>query len=245
MALEMRAACERCGRALAAGDEAFICSFECTFCAGCTQEMEGVCPNCGGELARRPTRLAPDPESAAALSLKRQQVVERVAAAQARRRDLRAQTDRIFIFLAALVALVATQVDDVDGDLDRLLLGLGVCLGAAPLVLIYRAKTPWRPVDPFQIETSSLRKAELTVIEQNQTLFKALEREIRRARQYLVAAEIASAIAAFYLIGLSLAALGGESPRPGSWRAIATYLMIVLSVVALAATVVRVERRSD
>ena len=32
MTLEMRAACERCGQALDAAGEAYICTFECTFC---------------------------------------------------------------------------------------------------------------------------------------------------------------------------------------------------------------------
>jgi len=49
---EMKAACERCGRDLA-GDRASWCSFGCTFCEGCTAEMERVCPNCGGELVER------------------------------------------------------------------------------------------------------------------------------------------------------------------------------------------------
>src|SRR5438132_10329405 len=31
-----------------------ICSFECTFCHGCTMWLGFVCPNCGGELTRRP-----------------------------------------------------------------------------------------------------------------------------------------------------------------------------------------------
>ena len=53
----MRPDCERCGGDLpadAAG--AFICSFECTFCAPCTETLAGTCPNCGGELSGRPTR---------------------------------------------------------------------------------------------------------------------------------------------------------------------------------------------
>ena len=58
MALEMRAACERCGNALAADGEAYICTFECTFCADCAGGLEHVCPNCGGELVRRPRRTA-------------------------------------------------------------------------------------------------------------------------------------------------------------------------------------------
>ena len=56
MALEMRAECERCGAGLAPTDEAFVCSYECTFCPACTRKLEGVCPNCGGELVRRPRR---------------------------------------------------------------------------------------------------------------------------------------------------------------------------------------------
>ena len=58
MTLEMRTACERCGAPLALDGEAFICSFECTWCATCTEAMEHVCPNCNGELVRRPKRAA-------------------------------------------------------------------------------------------------------------------------------------------------------------------------------------------
>ena len=58
MALEMRTGCERCGAALASDGEACICSFECTFCVACSDELKGVCPNCGGELVARPKRVA-------------------------------------------------------------------------------------------------------------------------------------------------------------------------------------------
>jgi hypothetical protein len=58
MALEMRSVCERCDTPLAADGEARICSFECTFCVSCADELEGVCPNCGGELVARPRRVA-------------------------------------------------------------------------------------------------------------------------------------------------------------------------------------------
>ena len=58
MSLEMRTECERCGAALAPDGDARICSFECTFCAACTEAMEGVCPNCAGELVPRPRRVA-------------------------------------------------------------------------------------------------------------------------------------------------------------------------------------------
>lgn len=54
MALAMKPVCERCAKNLSLSDEAFICTFECTFCAECTAALARVCPNCGGELVRRP-----------------------------------------------------------------------------------------------------------------------------------------------------------------------------------------------
>lgn len=55
--LEMRPDCERCGVDLPAqAGGAFICSFECTFCAECADILDERCPNCGGELLDRPTR---------------------------------------------------------------------------------------------------------------------------------------------------------------------------------------------
>ncbi|MEV0250044.1 DUF1272 domain-containing protein [Nocardia sp. NPDC050712] len=58
MALEMRGACERCESVVAADGVAWICSYECTFCEDCTAALRRVCPNCAGELVRRPTRVA-------------------------------------------------------------------------------------------------------------------------------------------------------------------------------------------
>jgi len=57
--LEMRTECEGCQRPLP-GDstEATICSFECTWCTSCAADRQGRCPNCTGELVRRPTRVA-------------------------------------------------------------------------------------------------------------------------------------------------------------------------------------------
>ena len=39
--------------------DARSCTFECTFCKDCAETaFQGACPNCGGELLRRPTRPA-------------------------------------------------------------------------------------------------------------------------------------------------------------------------------------------
>lgn len=56
--LELRPACEHCNRALPPqATDARICSFECTFCAGCVDGLLfNVCPNCGGGFAPRPIR---------------------------------------------------------------------------------------------------------------------------------------------------------------------------------------------
>jgi uncharacterized protein len=56
--LEMKSKCEQCGTALPPNsNEATICSFECTFCSHCSKDtFGGVCPNCDGELVKRPTR---------------------------------------------------------------------------------------------------------------------------------------------------------------------------------------------
>ncbi len=50
MALEMKPACENCDAGLEPEDEAFICSYECTFCAACSREMASCC---GGPGVRR------------------------------------------------------------------------------------------------------------------------------------------------------------------------------------------------
>lgn len=60
--LELRPSCEHCNRALPAhSSEAMICSYECTFCATCVQQvLDNVCPNCGGGFCARPIRPAVD-----------------------------------------------------------------------------------------------------------------------------------------------------------------------------------------
>ncbi len=58
--LDLRPNCECCDRDLPPdAANAMICTFECTFCADCAEEkLGGTCPNCGGELVRRPVRPA-------------------------------------------------------------------------------------------------------------------------------------------------------------------------------------------
>lgn len=58
--LQLRPNCECCDRDLPpSSGEARICTFECTFCAACTENiLNGACPNCGGNLVARPIRPA-------------------------------------------------------------------------------------------------------------------------------------------------------------------------------------------
>ncbi len=56
--LELRPNCECCDRDLAVDDEVYICTFECTWCADCATGFAFVCPNCSGDLVRRPIRPA-------------------------------------------------------------------------------------------------------------------------------------------------------------------------------------------
>lgn len=50
--LQMRPGCECCNVDLAPDStDAWICSFECTFCTSClNSKLGGVCPNCGGSF---------------------------------------------------------------------------------------------------------------------------------------------------------------------------------------------------
>jgi uncharacterized protein len=58
--LALRPNCECCDIDLPPDSrDAVICSFECTFCSDCAHNtLGGFCPNCGGELVRRPIRPA-------------------------------------------------------------------------------------------------------------------------------------------------------------------------------------------
>ncbi|PST22412.1 DUF1272 domain-containing protein [Mesorhizobium plurifarium] len=58
--LSLRPNCECCDKDLPPQcRDAMICTFECTFCIDCVEtRLGGMCPNCGGELVRRPVRPA-------------------------------------------------------------------------------------------------------------------------------------------------------------------------------------------
>jgi len=56
--LEIRPTCENCNKSLPFdSEEAMICTFECTFCVSCVDDvLLKVCPNCGGDFTKRPIR---------------------------------------------------------------------------------------------------------------------------------------------------------------------------------------------
>lgn len=58
--LELRPTCENCNVSLPPDTlDARICTYECTFCASCVDDLLGnVCPNCGGGFVPRPIRPA-------------------------------------------------------------------------------------------------------------------------------------------------------------------------------------------
>ena len=56
--LEIRPNCEHCNKELPnTSTEAMICTFECTYCITCVNDvLHQVCPNCGGGFEKRPIR---------------------------------------------------------------------------------------------------------------------------------------------------------------------------------------------
>src|ERR1700712_372925 len=56
--LELRPTCENCNVPLPPeATDAMICTFECTFCRECVENvLLNVCPNCGGGFCLRPIR---------------------------------------------------------------------------------------------------------------------------------------------------------------------------------------------
>ncbi|WP_345551700.1 DUF1272 domain-containing protein [Microbulbifer aestuariivivens] len=65
----MKSTCERCRAALTLSEQAYICSYECTFCPDCTEALSQRCPNCQGDLVLRPPRTR-SPTEAPSLGFK-------------------------------------------------------------------------------------------------------------------------------------------------------------------------------
>jgi uncharacterized protein len=55
--LALKPNCMCCDADIAPNAAAFICTFECTFCAACAGKLPN-CPGCGGEIVSRPKRPA-------------------------------------------------------------------------------------------------------------------------------------------------------------------------------------------
>jgi uncharacterized protein len=55
--LALKPNCMCCDADIAPQTTAYICTFECTFCAGCAGKL-AACPGCGGEIVERPKRTA-------------------------------------------------------------------------------------------------------------------------------------------------------------------------------------------
>ncbi|WP_226667468.1 DUF1272 domain-containing protein [Microbulbifer aggregans] len=62
--LKMKAACECCSAPLSLAGQAFICSYENTFCPACAEQFRQVCPTCQGNLVPRPSRRSSPTEVA-------------------------------------------------------------------------------------------------------------------------------------------------------------------------------------
>jgi len=76
--LELRPTCEHCNKSLPVDStEAMICTYECTFCCSCVENiLENVCPNCGGGFVPRPIR--PKTEWVKGVSLNNQPAQKKV-----------------------------------------------------------------------------------------------------------------------------------------------------------------------
>jgi len=96
--LELRPNCEYCDKDLPpASSEARICSYECTFCADCVENiLENVCPNCGGGFVPRPIRPA---------TAKRKGVSLEHHPASPERKNVKYSIDEIATFVAELKAV--------------------------------------------------------------------------------------------------------------------------------------------
>lgn len=57
--MDLKPSCECCDvDLLPESVDARICTYECTYCATCADEMGSICKNCGGNLVQRPIRPA-------------------------------------------------------------------------------------------------------------------------------------------------------------------------------------------
>lgn len=56
--LDLKPNCECCSKDLPPETHnAMICTYECTFCRDCAENrLQGICPNCLGNLTQRPVR---------------------------------------------------------------------------------------------------------------------------------------------------------------------------------------------
>ena len=92
--LELRPNCEMCDRDLPAdAPDAMICTYECTFCADCVQNvLHNVCPNCAGGFMPRPVRPRVDRRPGTSLTHQ---------PASTKRRTLNYDMDNIHALIAA------------------------------------------------------------------------------------------------------------------------------------------------
>jgi len=99
--LELRPNCEFCDCDLPPDSTAArICTYECTFCAGCVENiLENVCPNCGGGFAARPIR--PAGEHRPGLSLDHQPASDNRIRTNYSRDEIRAFASRLKHIAAA------------------------------------------------------------------------------------------------------------------------------------------------
>ena len=58
MALQMKTRCKHCEAELLPAGRAYICSYECSYCESCAEHLLYICPECEGEIVRRPKRSA-------------------------------------------------------------------------------------------------------------------------------------------------------------------------------------------
>jgi len=93
--LELRPNCECCNKDLPPdAADACICTYECTFCSKCADEiLSNVCPNCGGGFAPRPIR--PKTEHRPGLSTQHQLASTQRVYTKYSREELAAFSDKL------------------------------------------------------------------------------------------------------------------------------------------------------